>query len=159
LFRRAILGILNLLILGKPAERRGRKATGLKRGAMTAGLPAGRKLIVEKPWPRGREEREQGEQQRPQEARGVVPVGGLKGFCLALGKRVIRACGARVARSERLCLALGRRVIQACGARSEGCLPLGRRVIQACVARVARSQAAKVRQTPSGWYCTRERTA
>jgi hypothetical protein len=25
---------------GKPAERRGRKATGLKRGAMTAGLPA-----------------------------------------------------------------------------------------------------------------------
>src|SRR5207237_4759717 len=25
---------------GKPAEKRGRKATGLKRGAMTAGLPA-----------------------------------------------------------------------------------------------------------------------
>ena len=41
---------------------------------MTAGLPAGRKLIVElifeqppRPW--GREEREQGEQQRPDRAR------------------------------------------------------------------------------------------
>jgi hypothetical protein len=90
---------------------------------MTAGLPAGRKLIVElifekPPRPRGRAEREQGEQQRPQEARDVVPVGGLEGFFLALGKRVIRAC----------------------------------------VARVARSQAAKERQTPSGWDCTRERT-
>ena len=119
LFRRAILGILNLLIWGKPAERRGRKATGLKRGAMTAGLPAGRKLIVKKPWPRGREKREQGGEQRPREARDVVPVGRLEGFCLALGKRVIQACGARV----------------------------------------ARSQAAKECQTPSGGYCTRERTA
>jgi hypothetical protein len=41
---------------------------------MTAGLPAGRKLIVEliienPPWTRGREEREQGEQQRPDWAR------------------------------------------------------------------------------------------
>ena len=68
LFRRAILGILNLLILGKPAERRGRKATGLKRGAMTAGLPAGRKLIVEKSRPWGREEREQGDP-RPDQTR------------------------------------------------------------------------------------------
>jgi len=43
---RILLGILILLILtlGKPAERRGRKATGLKRGAMTAGLPARCKL-------------------------------------------------------------------------------------------------------------------
>jgi hypothetical protein len=52
-----LLGILILLILtiyrrrlgapaiGKPAERRGRKATGLKRGAMTAGLPARCKLL------------------------------------------------------------------------------------------------------------------
>ena len=104
---------------------------------MTAGLPAGRKLIVEKPRPMGREEREQGDEQRPQWTR-VVPVGRLEGFCLALGKRVIQACGAR---SEGFCLALGRRVIQACGAR------------------VARSQAAKECQTPSGWYCTRERTA
>jgi hypothetical protein len=90
---------------------------------MTAGLPAGRKLIVglifeKPPRPMGCEEREQGEQQRPREARHVVPVGRSEGFCLALGKRVIRACGARV----------------------------------------ARSQAAKVRQRPSGWY-TRERTA
>jgi len=142
LFRRAILGILNLLIWGKPAERRGRKATGLKRGAMTAGLPAGRKLIVDlifekPPRPRGRAEREQGEQQRPGGARDSVLVDGLEGFCLALGRRVIRAC---VARSERLCLAPGKRVIQACGAR------------------VARSQAAKERQQPSGWYRTRERT-
>jgi hypothetical protein len=30
---------------GKPGESRGRKATGLKRGAMTAGLPARRKLF------------------------------------------------------------------------------------------------------------------
>ena len=95
LFRGAILGILNLLILGKPAERRGRKATGLKRGAMTAGLPAGRKLIVglifeKPPRPMGCEEREQGEQQRPRGARDVVPVGRSEGFCLALGKRVIR---------------------------------------------------------------------
>ena len=52
-------------------------------------------------------------------ARDVVPVGRSEGFCLALGKRVIRACGARV----------------------------------------ARSQAAKECQTPSGGYCTRERTA
>jgi hypothetical protein len=142
LFRRAILGILNLLIWGKPAERRGRKATGLKRGAMTAGLPAGRKLIVElifekPPWPRGRAEREQGEQQRSQEARGIVRVDRLEGYCSALGKRVIRACGAR---SEGLCLAPGKRVIQACGART------------------ARSQAARERQTPSGGHCTRERT-
>ena len=110
---------------------------------MTAGLPAGRKLIVglifeKPPRPMGCEEREQGEQQRPREARDVVPVGRSEGFCLALGKRVIRACGAR---SQGLCLALGERVIQACGAR------------------VARSQAAKERQTPSGGYCTRERTA
>src|SRR6202012_3683598 len=97
LFRRGILGILKKADLGKPAERRGRKATGLKRGAMTAGLPAGRKLIVERPLPRGSEEREQGEQQRPRE---VVPVGSLEGFCLALGKRVIRACGARVSRGS-----------------------------------------------------------
>ena len=67
---------------------------------MTAGLPAGRKLIVEKPRPWGREEREQGDEQRPREARDVVPVGRLEGFCLALGKRVIQACGARVARSQ-----------------------------------------------------------
>jgi hypothetical protein len=134
LSRRSLLGILISLLLGKPAERRGRKATGLKRGAMTAGLPAGRKLIVKKPRPGGREKREQGGEQRPREARDVVPVGRLEGFCLALGKRVIQACGAR---SEGLCLAPGRRVIQA------------------CVARVARSQAAKERQRPSGWYCTR----
>jgi hypothetical protein len=74
LFRRGILGILKKADLGKLAERRGRKATGLKRGAMTAGLPAGRKLIVElivdRPArPMGREEREQGEQQRPDRAR------------------------------------------------------------------------------------------
>jgi hypothetical protein len=41
---------------------------------MTAGLPAGRKLIVDwmiekLPRPGGREEREQGEQQRPDRAR------------------------------------------------------------------------------------------
>jgi hypothetical protein len=29
---------------------------------MTAGLPAGRKLIVKKSWPKGREEPEQGDQ-------------------------------------------------------------------------------------------------
>ena len=34
-------------IKGKPVERRGRKATGLQRGAMTAGLPAKRKLRFE----------------------------------------------------------------------------------------------------------------
>ena len=46
LSRRSLLGILNSLILGKPAERWGRKATGLKRGAMTAGLPARCKLFI-----------------------------------------------------------------------------------------------------------------
>jgi hypothetical protein len=53
------IGHIEIADLGKPAERRGRKATGLKRGAMTAGLPAGRKLLFE---------REQGDQ-RPAEAR------------------------------------------------------------------------------------------
>jgi hypothetical protein len=72
---------------------------------MTAGLPAGRKLIVDlifekQPRPRGREEREQGDYQRPDGARGVVTVDGLKRFCLALRERVIQACGARVARSQ-----------------------------------------------------------
>ena len=67
LFRRAIFGIFNRADLGKPAERRGRKATGLKRGAMTAGLPAGRKLIVKETWLSGRDQREQGEQ-RPRQA-------------------------------------------------------------------------------------------
>ena len=68
LFRRGIFGIFYRADLGKPAERRGRKATGLKRGAMTAGLPAGRKLIVAESWPQGRDEREQGDQ-RPFQAR------------------------------------------------------------------------------------------
>ena len=40
LFRLIFFGILLGNCLSKPAERRGRKATGLKRGAMTAGLPA-----------------------------------------------------------------------------------------------------------------------
>ena len=34
-----------MVLKGKPAERRGRKATGLKRRAMTAGLPAKRKFF------------------------------------------------------------------------------------------------------------------
>jgi hypothetical protein len=41
------LGILHSADRGKPVERRGRKATGLQRGAMTAGLPAGR-MVFEK---------------------------------------------------------------------------------------------------------------
>jgi len=40
LFRLIIFGILLGSCLSKPVERRRRKATGLKRGAMTAGLPA-----------------------------------------------------------------------------------------------------------------------
>jgi hypothetical protein len=40
LFRLIFFGILLWSCSSKPAERRGRKATGLKRGAMTAGLPA-----------------------------------------------------------------------------------------------------------------------
>ena len=40
LSRRGLLRHIDIAALGKPAERRGRKATGLKRGAMTAGLPA-----------------------------------------------------------------------------------------------------------------------
>jgi hypothetical protein len=40
LFRLIFFGILPRSCSSKPAERRGRKATGLKRGAMTAGLPA-----------------------------------------------------------------------------------------------------------------------
>ena len=34
-----------VLLKGKPAERRGRKATGLQQRAMTAGLPAKRKFF------------------------------------------------------------------------------------------------------------------
>jgi hypothetical protein len=40
LFRCIFFGILPRSCSSKPAERRRRKATGLKRGAMTAGLPA-----------------------------------------------------------------------------------------------------------------------
>jgi hypothetical protein len=40
LFRLIIFGILPGSCSSKPVERRRRKATGLKRGAMTAGLPA-----------------------------------------------------------------------------------------------------------------------
>jgi hypothetical protein len=47
LCRRIRLGILHSADRGKPVERRGRKATGLQRGAMTAGLPAGR-MVFEK---------------------------------------------------------------------------------------------------------------
>ena len=42
---RLLLGIFWVLLEGKPVERRGRKATGLKRRAMTAGLPAKRKFF------------------------------------------------------------------------------------------------------------------
>ena len=45
LFRLKRLGILQSADRGKPVERRGRKATGLKRRAMTAGLPARRKVF------------------------------------------------------------------------------------------------------------------
>src|SRR5215467_11123180 len=47
LCRRIRLGILHSADRGKPVERRGRKATGLQRGAMTAGLPA-RRMVFEK---------------------------------------------------------------------------------------------------------------
>src|SRR5262249_54862256 len=48
LSRLTFLGILPLSCIGKPAERRGRKATGLKRGAMTAGLPASYRYLSER---------------------------------------------------------------------------------------------------------------
>src|SRR5665213_1044055 len=48
------MGIWTMLILGNPAETRGRNASGLKRGARTAGLPAGCELFTSS-------EREQGD--------------------------------------------------------------------------------------------------
>src|SRR6185312_5624651 len=45
LYGRLLLGIFWLLLKGKPVERRGRKTTGLKQRAMTAGLPAKRKFF------------------------------------------------------------------------------------------------------------------
>ena len=84
LSRRSLLGILILLIWGKPAERWGRKATGLKRGAMTAGLPARCKLFM------SLIEREQGAQ-RPGYCRALVTrLSAQKtGFCTSHPERTV----------------------------------------------------------------------